>query len=136
MVIQTVKVIPSSNLRPRWQTIEVGGIPQNESEAVEYLQKNMLFVLSEVSFLKLSKTVTEYEFITKYSTKLYFPGRSKHKKLSFWRLKILARRQHNQLLRQTKIGTLPGVAPCMILSSDTSNRSYMDVDYHKDDHIV
>ncbi len=23
--IQTVKVIPSSNLRPRWQTMEVGG---------------------------------------------------------------------------------------------------------------
>ncbi len=63
MVIQTVKVIPSSNLGPRWPTMEVGGIPQNESETVEYL-------LSEVSFLKLSKTVTEYEFITKYSTKL------------------------------------------------------------------
>ncbi len=28
------------------------------------------FALSEVSFLKLSKTVTEYEFITKYSTTL------------------------------------------------------------------
>ncbi len=26
--------------------------------------------MSEVSFLKLSKTVTEYEFITKYSTEL------------------------------------------------------------------
>ncbi len=47
-----------------------GGIPQNESEAVEYLPKKMLFALSEVSFLKLSKTVTEYEFITKYSAKL------------------------------------------------------------------
>ncbi len=45
-----------------------GGIHQNESEAVEYFQKRMLFALSEVSFLKLSKTVTEYEFITKYST--------------------------------------------------------------------
>ncbi len=33
-------------------------------------QKNVLFALSEVSFLKLSKTVAEYEFITKYSTKL------------------------------------------------------------------
>ncbi len=52
------------------QTIEVGGIPQNESEVVEYLQKKMLFALSEVSFLKLSQTVTDYEFITKYSTKL------------------------------------------------------------------
>ncbi len=30
------------------------GIPQNESEAVEYLQKEMLFALSEVSFLKLA----------------------------------------------------------------------------------
>ncbi len=47
-----------------------GGIPQNESEAVEYLHKKMLFALSKISFLKLSKTVTEYEFITKYSTKL------------------------------------------------------------------
>ncbi len=47
-----------------------GGIPQNESERVEYLQKKMLFALSEVSFLKLSKTLTEYEFITKYSSKL------------------------------------------------------------------
>ncbi len=47
-----------------------GGIPQNESEAVEYLQKKILFALWEVSFLKLSKTVTEYEFITKYSTQL------------------------------------------------------------------
>ncbi len=38
VVIQTVKVISSSNLRPRWQTMEVGGgVPQNESEAVEYL---------------------------------------------------------------------------------------------------
>ncbi len=69
MIIQTVKVIPSSNLRPRWQTMEVGGgILQNESEAVEYLQKKCFFALSDVSFLKL--TVTEYEFITKYSTKL------------------------------------------------------------------
>ncbi len=49
---------------------EGGGILQNESEAVEYLQKKMLFALSEVSFLKLSKTVTEYEFITIYSNKL------------------------------------------------------------------
>ncbi len=32
--------------------------------------KRCLFALSEVYFLKLSKTVTEYEFITKYSTKL------------------------------------------------------------------
>ncbi len=47
-----------------------GGIPQNESEAVEFLQKICFFALPEVSFLKLSKTVTEYEFITKYSTKL------------------------------------------------------------------
>ncbi len=47
-----------------------GGIPQNESEAVEYLQNKCYFALSEVSFLKLSNTVTEYEFITKYSTKL------------------------------------------------------------------
>ncbi len=47
-----------------------GGIPQNESEAAEYLQKKMPFALSEVSFLKLAKTVTDYEFITKYSTKL------------------------------------------------------------------
>ncbi len=75
VVIQTVKVIPSSNLRPRWRTMEVGGggfwIPQNDSEAVEYLNnKKWFFALSEVSFIKLSKTVTEYEFITKYSTKL------------------------------------------------------------------
>ncbi len=47
-----------------------GGNPQNESETVEYLKKKNFFALSEVSFLKLSKTVTEYEFITKYSTKL------------------------------------------------------------------
>ncbi len=47
-----------------------GGIPQNESEAVEYLKKRCFLALSGVSFLKLSKTVTEYEFITKYSTKL------------------------------------------------------------------
>ncbi len=47
--------------------MEVGGIPQNESEAVEYLQKNMFFfALSEVSFLKVFKTVTEYELITNY----------------------------------------------------------------------
>ncbi len=47
--------------------MEVGGIPQNESEAVEYLQKNMLFfALSEVSFLKVFKTVTEYALITNY----------------------------------------------------------------------
>ncbi len=42
VVIQIVKVIPSSNLRPRWWTMEVEGIPQNESEAVGYLQKKML----------------------------------------------------------------------------------------------
>ncbi len=47
-----------------------GGIPQNESEAIEYLQKICFSALSEVSFLKLSKTVTEYECISKYSTKL------------------------------------------------------------------
>ncbi len=47
-----------------------GGIPQNESKAVEYLQKICFFALSEVSFLKLPKTVTEYEFITKYSIKI------------------------------------------------------------------
>ncbi len=47
---------------------EGGGIPQNESEAAEYLQKICCFALSEVYFLKLSKTITE--FITKYSTKL------------------------------------------------------------------
>ncbi len=67
---KTVKVIHSSNLRPRLRTMEVRGIPQNENEVVEYLQKRCLFALSEVSFLKLFKTVTEYEFITKYSTKL------------------------------------------------------------------
>ncbi len=50
--------------------MEVEGIPQNESEAVEYLKKKCFFALSEDSFLKLSKTVKEYEFITKYSTKL------------------------------------------------------------------
>ncbi len=33
-------------------------------------KKRCFFALSEVSFLKLSKTVTEYEFITKYFTKL------------------------------------------------------------------
>ncbi len=49
---------------------EVGGIPQNESGAVEYLQKKCFFSLSEVSFQKWSKTGTEYEFIIKYSTKL------------------------------------------------------------------
>ncbi len=48
-----------------------GGIPQNESEAVEYLQKICFFALSEVSFQKESNfCFTEYEFITKYSTKL------------------------------------------------------------------
>ncbi len=45
VVIQTVKVIPSSNRRPRWQTMEVGGIPQNESEVVEYLKKKDAFLL-------------------------------------------------------------------------------------------
>ncbi len=34
VVIQTVKVIPSSNLHPRWRDHGGGGIPQNESEAV------------------------------------------------------------------------------------------------------
>ncbi len=55
VVIQTVKMIPSSNLRPRWRTMEVGGgIPQNESEAVEYLQKRCIFLaLSEVLFSKI-----------------------------------------------------------------------------------
>ncbi len=90
--------------------------------------KRCYFALSEVSVLKLSKIVTKYVFITKYSTKLImndakfimflkviFPGRSKYKKLSFWRLKILARRQHNQFLRQTKIVALRGIAPCIIL---------------------
>ncbi len=33
-------------------------------------KKRCVFALSDVSFLKLSKTVTEYEFINKYSTKL------------------------------------------------------------------
>ncbi len=33
-------------------------------------KRDACFALSEVSFLKLSKTVTEYEFINKYSTKL------------------------------------------------------------------
>ncbi len=33
-------------------------------------KKDAFFARSEVSFLILSKTVTEYEFITKYSTKL------------------------------------------------------------------
>ncbi len=33
-------------------------------------KKRCLFALSDVSFLKLSKTVTGYQFITKYSTKL------------------------------------------------------------------
>ncbi len=49
--------------------MEVVGIPKNQSEAVEYLQKDA-FLLCQVSCLKLSKTVTEYEFITKYSIKL------------------------------------------------------------------
>ncbi len=42
--------------------------------AVEYIQKGRFFALSEVSVLKLSKTVTEYGFITKYSTKLIMNG--------------------------------------------------------------
>ncbi len=33
-------------------------------------KKRCFFALSEVSFQKLSKTVPEYEFITKYLTKL------------------------------------------------------------------
>ncbi len=50
--------------RGPWRWGGGGGIPRNEREAVEYLQKKILFcsfALSEVSFLKLSKTVTEYE---------------------------------------------------------------------------
>ncbi len=85
-------------IKPHGRPWRWGGIPQNESEAVESFQKRFSFALSEVSFLKLSKTVTEYEFITKYSTKLimnetkfimflklYFPGRSKYKKLLGWK---------------------------------------------------
>ncbi len=34
----------------------------------------------------------------------------------------LARRQHNQLLRLTKIGALPWVAPCIILGYLTISR--------------
>ncbi len=33
-------------------------------------KKNAFLLCQRYSFLKLSKTVTEYEFITKYSTKL------------------------------------------------------------------
>ncbi len=72
-----------------------GRIPQNESEAVEYLQKKMLFALSEVSFLKLSKTVTEYEFITKYSTKLIM---NETKFIMFLKVIFLSEREYVMML--------------------------------------
>ncbi len=69
----------------------MGGFPRVKVRLVNTSKKGCFFAPSEVSFLKLSKTVTEYEFITKYSTKLimnepkfimflklYFPGRSKY----------------------------------------------------------
>ncbi len=56
MVIQTVKVIPSSNLRPRWRTMEVGGFPRMKVRLLNTSKKDAYFALSEVSFLKLSNT--------------------------------------------------------------------------------
>ncbi len=47
-----------------------GGFPRMKVRLLNTSKKNCFFALSEVSYLKLSKTVTEYEFITKYSTKL------------------------------------------------------------------
>ncbi len=73
VVIQAVKVIPSSNLHPRWWTMEVGWIPQNESEAVEYLQKRCFFALSDVSFLKLSY-FKSYISLVEVNTKTFHFG--------------------------------------------------------------
>ncbi len=47
-----------------------GGFPRMKVRLLNTPRKRCFFALSDVSFLKLSKTVTEYEFITKYSTKL------------------------------------------------------------------
>ncbi len=47
-----------------------GGFPRRKVWLLNTSKKRCFFALSEVSFLKLSKTVTEYEFITKYFTKL------------------------------------------------------------------
>ncbi len=73
VVIQAVKVIPSSNLHPRWWTMEVGWIPQNESEAVEYLQNRCFFALSDVSFLKLSY-FKSYISLVEVNTKTFHFG--------------------------------------------------------------
>ncbi len=116
------------NLHPRWQTMEVGGFPRVKVGLLNTSKKRCFFALSEVSFLQLSKIVTDMSLWLNILLnwlwmklnllcfwKLYYPVRSKYKNLSFWRVKILARRQHNQFLRQRKIGSLPGVAPCIIL---------------------
>ncbi len=50
--------------------MEVGGFPRMKVRLLNTSQKRCFFALLEVSFLKLSKTVKDYEFITKYSTKL------------------------------------------------------------------
>ncbi len=47
-----------------------GEFPRMKVRLLNTSKKRCFFALSVVSFLKLSKTVTEYEFITKYSTKL------------------------------------------------------------------
>ncbi len=50
--------------------MEVGGFPRMKVRLLNTSKKRCFFALSDVSFLKLYKTVTEYELITKYSTKL------------------------------------------------------------------
>ncbi len=47
----------------------MGGFPRMKVRLFKTFKKRCFFALSEDSFLKLSKTVTEYEYITKYSTK-------------------------------------------------------------------
>ncbi len=47
-----------------------GEFPRMKVRLLNTSKKKFFSALSEVSVLKLSKTVTEYEFITKYSTKL------------------------------------------------------------------
>ncbi len=47
-----------------------GGFARMKVRLLNTSRTKCFFALSEVSFLKLSKTVAEYEFITKYSTKL------------------------------------------------------------------
>ncbi len=83
--------------------------------------------MSEVSFLKLSKTVTEYEYITKYSTKLImnetkfimflsyiFLEEVSTKSFHFGGWKYWPDDNTTNSYGKQKLA-LPGVAPCIIL---------------------